>query len=703
MQAQHTSTTLSNAFDYFKSTTVSRKDMIKVIRKASSVLNKNKMALEWANHDKDVSCFLLTKYMGFEKPTANNEYINVRQTSANCVYAFLPVNGGTDVFVKLVPDYSTGDDLLGDAISSRLIDIFLDGDNQGKNHFTRYIDAGIMYWTGYGVPYKKMVDMDQCLTSYLYDKMWVNGSDLTEQELENKVISKMNDNQPNYIGFYNNQNVVYCNALIYDKVNLVPMKDMMSDPEFFANNIYTDFSFYSLCKTMFKLGRDHGFTHNDAHTENVVYDLDKQTFVLLDYGRVMFQFNAKSEVNYQSFGQEEASKLCKDTTTYFQSGKLKDLYKPKPYIQATDDIPKGDHIKHKMSKCIPVMNDIATLCWNVWTCISPLEDNFPWIKKINTFFKIKDGYVTVNFTPSAVKQVVDYILTNGNHPSTQTICIGLLWLAMYIKEFFKIDIEKSLTTNTEEIKIIKPYSEVCGTTFKEPLWHAGQFNTNQYNAVVMSATKDFSDMWFNYTIPAVTSYHMYDLITGVFGYVQATTPVKATKGGTAEQGNIGKEDPPTDKICSITDAELLNQIISSFDQRSSTTDVKIVQQQITQIIQKRMKCCEEKLKGSTRDNTIIISQSFTSESPESLKQFTVKEMLEQQVFEFANSQSPEVNSVPITITSTSSWNDIVTKLKRPTERHAVNDWILKSITQDPKISIVNANHDFFIQQHGIYM
>jgi len=37
-----------------------------------------------------------------------------------------------------------------------------------------------------------------------------------------------------------------------------------------------------------KLGKDTGFTHNDMHLRNLLYDHDKECFVLIDYGRVVF-------------------------------------------------------------------------------------------------------------------------------------------------------------------------------------------------------------------------------------------------------------------------------------------------------------------------------------------------------------------------------------------------------------------------------
>jgi hypothetical protein len=44
----------------------------------------------------------------------------------------------------------------------------------------------------------------------------------------------------------------------------------------------------SLMKTVMDMGQKHGLTHNDMHTDNVLYDHDKSCLVLIDYGRMLF-------------------------------------------------------------------------------------------------------------------------------------------------------------------------------------------------------------------------------------------------------------------------------------------------------------------------------------------------------------------------------------------------------------------------------
>jgi predicted unusual protein kinase regulating ubiquinone biosynthesis (AarF/ABC1/UbiB family) len=76
----------------------------------------------------------------------------------------------------------------------------------------------------------------------------------------------------------------------------------------------------SLMKTVLHMGQKHGLTHNDMHTDNVLYDPAHQCFVLIDYGRMLFDCTTVQNMNIMDIVKQfkRDSWLCNSCNSYGQ-------------------------------------------------------------------------------------------------------------------------------------------------------------------------------------------------------------------------------------------------------------------------------------------------------------------------------------------------------------------------------------------------
>lgn len=65
------------------------------------------------------------------------------------------------------------------------------------------------------------------------------------------------------------------------------IQDLKQKDIYFFDSQYSE-AFWVFIRKLIKLGYDYGFVHNDLHTSNILYDLDKCQFVLIDLGRAYF-------------------------------------------------------------------------------------------------------------------------------------------------------------------------------------------------------------------------------------------------------------------------------------------------------------------------------------------------------------------------------------------------------------------------------
>lgn len=65
------------------------------------------------------------------------------------------------------------------------------------------------------------------------------------------------------------------------------IQDLKQKDIYFFDSQYAE-AFWVFILKLIKLGYDYGFVHNDLHTSNILYDLDKCQFVLIDLGRAYF-------------------------------------------------------------------------------------------------------------------------------------------------------------------------------------------------------------------------------------------------------------------------------------------------------------------------------------------------------------------------------------------------------------------------------
>jgi len=484
------------------------------------------LVLPWLTNPKDVSCYLLLKKLGLGT-VPNIIDIPFSANSSQCVNAILPSNH----FVKLVPDYSTGDDVIRDAITCRIINhVFPD-----SPHFLTYYDAGFMPLLSnkFVIPYNSIVDLNSCMESYYYDKVTIDISTFDVKSFEQCSMSPRYTPPTKKPGYYANETdnkintirgVVYCNALAFKPIHLMPLsKCITNEKDAFFAHLFTDPNdgLYNMMQQMYHLGKEYGFVHNDAHSENVVYDLENKTFVLLDYGRVVMTSGSYTkpgiihEKTYQEIATSEAVKFCKDIS-YYKGNDFIDVYDDSKWLFIQPGFENGiDHTN--AGKYLQVMNDIATISWNIWKELQNYSTNAGIfngviLENIKLFFSIDvNSKVIINF------ENYSYILNviySHSPKNIRAIATGLLWLALYLRAvFFDVNQPGKLLYELD-------YANVCGTTPNAPLWAHGQVLPMMYYNVLGSLPK-FAGCYFEYN----GKKYMTTIIEYMFG------PLKYTQAG----------------------------------------------------------------------------------------------------------------------------------------------------------------------------
>lgn len=510
-QSKLQETTVSEILNVLSANGVFRTDEEDVEQKLVCIMKKikdeysNDLVLPWLASEKDISCYLLLKKLRLGT-VPNLIDIPISMNSSQCVNAMLPSNH----FVKLVPDYSTGDDVIRDAITCRIINHVF----PNSPHFLEYYDAGFMpiLLNHRVIQYNKIVDLNSCMESYYYDKVTIDSTKFNVDTFKDCSGSAPPYQSPKTKenGYYASQNgfsvqgdgvrgVVYCNALAFKPIQLMPLSKCLKDEQdSFLQHLFTDPNqgLHGMMQQMYHLGKNYGFVHNDAHSENVVYDLANKTFVLLDYGRVVMTSDEYTKPNttnpkkYQKIAKSEAVKFCKDSSFYTGNDFI-DVFDDSKWLFLQPGFQKGKVGKTNTAKYLQVMNDIATISWNIWKDLQNFNKagifNGAILENIKLFFEITSTTVKINFNNYAYLLNVIYSQAPSN---IRAIAAGLLWLALYLRAVFPNN-----QTNTNEYSI--NYNDVCGTSPNAPLWAHGQVLPMIYYNV-LGSQPDFAGLYFVY-------------------------------------------------------------------------------------------------------------------------------------------------------------------------------------------------------------
>lgn len=185
-----------------------------------------------------------------------------------------------DIFVKIqLPELNQqsnqSDDMTVDNINSQLIKLVIENDKNYsyalKNNFMEYIDSSLIYIR----KDMKYVDYDDIFVDYEY-----NTKLNTEEFRNNNVLVKSSyikaiPLQKNLSNLYERFNSLLNYKLTFSNSELLYSKEIKKIEELFSSIKY--------------MGLKYGFTHNDAHSYNILYNSSGSgSYVLIDYGRVFF-------------------------------------------------------------------------------------------------------------------------------------------------------------------------------------------------------------------------------------------------------------------------------------------------------------------------------------------------------------------------------------------------------------------------------
>ena len=172
-----------------------------------------------------------------------------------------------------------------------------------------------------------------------------------------------------------------------------------------------------------------GFSHNDMHANNIVYDDSKQKFVLIDYGR--------------AFINESFTDLFKAnvTTLFNEFSKTKiyhDMNMPKNYRSLyTNDV----FIKQSPTNDLdPIFADMAGLSLYITTLLGHKIINTK-TKKYFPIYYVSEGskndYYIVNTDTQNLQNILVFI-SNKDRVLNHFI-MSLIWLAYFIKTLYQLD------------------------------------------------------------------------------------------------------------------------------------------------------------------------------------------------------------------------------------------------------------------------
>ncbi len=184
-----------------------------------------------------------------------------------------------DIFVKIqlpsLDQQNQADDMTVDNINSQLIKLVIENDNTYsyalKNNFMNYIDSSLIYIR----KDMKYVDYDDIFVDYEY-KTKLN----TQEFRNNNILVKSSyiksiPLQKNLSNLYERFNALLDTRLTFGDSEHLYFKEIKKIEELFSSIKY--------------MGLKYGFSHNDAHSYNILYDISQGgNYVLIDYGRVFF-------------------------------------------------------------------------------------------------------------------------------------------------------------------------------------------------------------------------------------------------------------------------------------------------------------------------------------------------------------------------------------------------------------------------------
>ncbi len=176
-------------------------------------------------------------------------------TTSNGCITFCSKKGGSspEVILKVQMKSSSADDIVFDILNGWVLNECVRGAD--AHHFTKYLGSGWVYVAFQDANPKRLVEDSN-------------------------------------VALYKQQREMDVKKRPFCATNVVPgatsLAAMFHPKMSSAEERKTYSMVRRLMKTVMEVGEKHGLTHNDLHTDNVLYDSDKSCLVMIDYGRMLF-------------------------------------------------------------------------------------------------------------------------------------------------------------------------------------------------------------------------------------------------------------------------------------------------------------------------------------------------------------------------------------------------------------------------------
>lgn len=417
--------------------------------------NKEKYFQEWTQYRKDVFSYSTVCALGHNL-AFNSPEIPTKMSSANCIHTMLysPIHGGS-VHVKLVPDMlpSTGvDDVTIDVQVGKMITILVNDPRfqDYKHNFLQYICSGYMYINPRNsVPYEAVFNTNDRCQSYLYD--------IPPTSTVIPIIST-DTNFPKE-GSLHEKEFQACKCIVNTAIGGESLEFALKNAPLpaFYQTFLEDTTFFSMCKGMYFLGKEFGFVHNDAHTGNVLYDNNNKSFTLIDYGR-----------SYINVIDDSDNIYAQEKTKFGLLNGYKNPYSAFSFIKSTKFDEKYVHLASQL----PVMNDIACLCYNIWKCIHTHKDEKVTAIK-ESIFNLDNGTIILPGTYITCVELTS-VINQVKEVNIRVLMVGLLWMRMYIETAVK-------TYGYTQGNVKLTHIEATPRNQDTLLWSSGQILPGHFN------------------------------------------------------------------------------------------------------------------------------------------------------------------------------------------------------------------------------
>ncbi len=205
-----------------------------------------------------------------------------------------------------------------------------------------------------------------------------------------------------------------------------------------------------LIKTIMVMGQTHGLTHNDLHTDNVLYDPDKSCFVLIDYGRMLFDGStvdndviAKVVTNIRRnswIGKDRSYDHMVQHALRNHKCRMIDLYK----------INNTWFTRHLF------MFDVTAIALGI---VFDLNNRHATkLEELNRFFKLeeyyrigrKDGLMTLKKREYCVLHPDNWHTLHLQNQFQKLLCPGLYWFAIFLKYLSAFDLVQQMQNGNEK-------------------------------------------------------------------------------------------------------------------------------------------------------------------------------------------------------------------------------------------------------------